>query len=411
MKKKQSTFFFLLINSWIILPAIIYFQKINKYSVNLPYLDDYDAIIAFLNKFVTVGFKEKIFLLFSQQNEHRIFLSRVIFFIYYKLFGTINFQDLILIGNLFLVGIFFILIHFIRKVITKHWNIAAFILALCIFDLSNFENADSSMASISNYGIIFLFLLGILFYSKKNNYYIIPAILLQAIIVFSSGNGIIASAFIVLYTLILKDKKRIISSIACFLIFAPLYFLHYDKPSSTQTSPIEICIKYFFQQTGSVYNFEYSLLIGIIVIVLIILTLPISKNIKIKDKNNIAPLIVLLLFILASMSTIALFRSSFKGVYFYTSRYLIYPHLLTAILFVFGFLKLNEKGIKWPIIITFILIMFSVYKNNSEWGESGFNVENTRLITTNFVYPDQERAKVLTDEACRLNIYCIDEAR
>ena len=63
MEKKPHTFIPYFLNSWIFIPAIAYFIKVNEYALNLPYADDYDAVLSFLNKFVTVEFREKLSLL------------------------------------------------------------------------------------------------------------------------------------------------------------------------------------------------------------------------------------------------------------------------------------------------------------------------------------------------------------
>ncbi|MEO7767535.1 MAG: hypothetical protein ABIS01_08920, partial [Ferruginibacter sp.] len=210
MQKKQSNFLSLVLNAWIFIPAIFYFNKVNEYALNLPYGDDYDAVLAFLNKFVSVGFTEKLALMFSQHNEHRILLSRIIFVLYYEVFGTINFRSLIFIANFELVGIFIILVYFIRKSIPEYWNIAAFVLSLSLFDISNFENADFAMAGIQNYGVLLLFLLGILFYSMDKRKYLVAAVFFQAFVVFTSGNGLIASLAMIFYAILLKDKLKII---------------------------------------------------------------------------------------------------------------------------------------------------------------------------------------------------------
>ena len=408
-EKKQNKFLPLFINAWILIPAIAYFAMVNEYALNIPYGDDYDAVLDFLNKFVPAGFNEKISLLFSQHNEHRIVFSRIVFVLYYKIFGGVNFRHLIFIANLELVTIFFILLYFIRKAIPKYWNIAGFILSLSLFDPGNFENADFAMAGIQNYGVIMLFLLSILFYSFNKRKYLVPAIFFQAMVVFSSGNGIIACFFIVLFAVLLKDKIKIISAVASMLIFAPLYFLNYKKGSLAAGSSIGDSISYFIKQTGAIYNFDLAFILGLCVLVLLAVSIPVSK--KLKWTANTEPFIVLLLFVFASMAIVAYFRSNVKGIQIFTSRYLIYPHLLTAILFVFGFIKLGERKIKWPVVIVFIMIMLSVFVQNREWGKSGFEVEYTRLINPDFVYPDKQRAKLVTEESCRLGIYCIQDER
>ncbi|MEO5892816.1 MAG: hypothetical protein ABIQ31_21380 [Ferruginibacter sp.] len=409
MQKKQHKILAWVLNACVLIPPIFYFSIVNTYALNIPYSDDYDAILAFLNKFVSSGSTEKVALLFSQHNEHRILFSRIIFVLYYEAVGAISFRNLIFIGNIELAGVFIIIIYFIRKAIPGYWNIAAIILSLCLFDLSNFENSGSAMAGVQNYGVILLFLLGILFYSLKSNQYLVPAFLFQALIVFSSGNGMIGSLCMLFFTILLKDKPRIIISGACLIIFAPLYFLHYNKTGTAPVNTLAEYSTYFIRHAGAVFNFKYSFYLGICLLIILAVSLPVTKKLRLAE--NTAPFLSLLLFILISIAAIAYFRSSLKGINFYTSRYLVYPHLLAAIVFIFAYIKLRAEKIRLVISLAFIVAMVLVNVQNSRWGEMGLKIAYTRLTNYPFVYPDKERAKQLSDESCRLKIYCIEKHR
>lgn len=407
--KKQPAYASLLINAWIFIPAIYYFKVVNDYALNLPYYDDIDGVLHFLNTYTQAGFSEKLSLLVAQHNEHRILSSRLIYVFYNALFGEINFKGLLFIANLQLVGIFLVMVYFIRKFIPRYWNIAAFVTSLCLFDISNFENANFALAGTTNYGIILHFMLSLFFYSKDKGRFLIPAVLFQALCIFSSGNGVVASACIVAFTFLSKDRRKIIAAFATAAVFSSLYFLNYTKPAAPPGTTFEIMITFFLKLTGSVINFESALAIGFCILILLFVSLPVTN--KIRFKENSLPLICIMLFVLASMGTVALFRSNFKGINFYTSRYLIYPHLLLAITFIFGFIKLAEKKIRWPLSIAFIVLLLFAYRSNSKWGESGFRIQHDRLLSSEFVYPDVQRARTVTEQSCSLGIYCIQEER
>ena len=94
----------------IIIPIITFFGMFFFYMVNAPIYDDYQAVLDFLNKYIsTDSISEKIRLLFSQHNEHRVVYSRIWTIISYKLQTNVNFTFLALIGNLSLlvIGLFF----------------------------------------------------------------------------------------------------------------------------------------------------------------------------------------------------------------------------------------------------------------------------------------------------------------
>ena len=98
-----------------IIPLGVYFFILWKYSQNIPHWDDY-AIINFVNKFhATDDFFEKIKLIFAQHNEHRIAFTRVIALIITQIHGSLNFQWMIVFGNLALVGILIVLVKFLKR--------------------------------------------------------------------------------------------------------------------------------------------------------------------------------------------------------------------------------------------------------------------------------------------------------
>ena len=94
--------------SWlsILLPIGIFFAVFFRFTVNAPINDDFSAILAFINSYIsTPSFEHKMKLLLEQANEHRIVYDRIWTIISYKVFHAINFNFLSLIGNLSLVGI------------------------------------------------------------------------------------------------------------------------------------------------------------------------------------------------------------------------------------------------------------------------------------------------------------------
>jgi hypothetical protein len=247
-------------NWWIFIPALLYFRIVNHYAVNIPWSDDYDAVLGFLLEFRAAAYHDKIVLLFSQHNEHRIFSSRLIYVLYDTLFGSINFRVLTFIGNVQLLVIFSISIHFIRNCIPEYWSIPAFIWGLCLFDLNSYENGGVTMTGVANYGIVMLFFISLFLYSLGKRNYLIPAVIVQIICMFSNGNGVIASFFIVVYALFTRDRVKIKFSIAALLIFAPLYFLHYvSPPHDTVPHSIKHEIGFFFSLLGAHFSAEQAL--------------------------------------------------------------------------------------------------------------------------------------------------------
>lgn len=66
---------------------------------NMPLMDDYDAILAFVNGYADAGIGGRVGLLMEQHNEHRIATTRAAAALNYHVSGTVNFTYLILVGT------------------------------------------------------------------------------------------------------------------------------------------------------------------------------------------------------------------------------------------------------------------------------------------------------------------------
>ncbi len=423
---KISHPFFIAVKYLIVfLPAFVSFVIINKYAVNIPSQDDYDAVLKFLSLWKNAPAADHLSLLFSQQNEHRLLSSRIIYVLYDALTGGINFRNLIFIGNLQLLLIFLIFLVFIQKALPRYWVTAGMVAGLCMFDLNNWENADFAMASIQNYGVILLFVASLFFYSLKGWWYWLPAAFLQIICTFSSGNGIIASAFVVLFNILniyrinytgskypatSMARLKVIAATLIFLIFSPLYFYKYIHiPHPKLLAPIEM-LAWFFKFAGHhIYYGNNTLAVIAGILALSALAVILLYKFKAGLQGSMAPVISCAGFILCSMAVTAVFRSCNAD--FISSRYLIYPHLLMALLIVSLLIKLNNRRTAMPAVFLITIIMLASYNMNFRGGKKNMEILKTTLTTTDYYYPDKATAKNISDQSCRLKIYCIEENR
>lgn len=391
-------------------PIFLYISYVNHYALNMPHMDDYDAILDFVINFKKASFPGKIALLFGQHNEHRILSSRIFYALYFTVANSINFRHIIIFNVVILLGLFLTIVHFIRKSIPAHWQIATVILSFSLFDINNFENANFAMAGVQNYGIILMFIAGLLFYSRQEKKYLIPAILCQVLCVFSSGNGNIAAFFIVIFVLLQRSKLKTITALATFILVSPLYYIHYNQPPTNFfTTDFTKFMPFFLHAIAAHFSNEGGVSIGILIIVIIMVTLPFGKRFAIK--NNSLPFLCLTGFILASMGVMSIFRGNLPIGVSYSSRYFVYSHILVSVLFIFIIINLEGKKILLPVKWIALLLTIVIYKSNMKYGKEGFYANYTILKGTDYDYPDKNRGKQVTDEACQLNIYCIDKHR
>ena len=89
-----------------LIPVISYVFLVVHFSVNIPILDDYDTVLAYLNTPGSLRYQT----LFEQHNEHRVVWTRLVAEVFYDLFGQVDFRNLIYVGNLAFLLIFALLL-------------------------------------------------------------------------------------------------------------------------------------------------------------------------------------------------------------------------------------------------------------------------------------------------------------
>ncbi len=92
---------------WIVglFPVAFFAFVVLRYSVNVPWFDDFDPFPDFLRKWIgSEGFISKLNVLFQPNNEHRMVFGKGLAALYYALTGQLNFTFLHIAGMLFTFG-------------------------------------------------------------------------------------------------------------------------------------------------------------------------------------------------------------------------------------------------------------------------------------------------------------------
>ena len=144
--KKNSIFLFY--NNWFFLiPVLIYFFFLFKYCINFPYQDDFFAVLEFLNNFkYSLNTFQKLQLIFSQHNEHRIIYDRIVILLQYYLTGTTNFVYLNIIGSIPLLILFLFFSKYSNK--NNYNKIYIYYISVLLFNLGFWQNTYFGMASL-----------------------------------------------------------------------------------------------------------------------------------------------------------------------------------------------------------------------------------------------------------------------
>lgn len=92
-------------------PAIFFCVIAVRTSLNIPQLDDYHALLEFINNLIKLpGLSSKLtYLLHAQHNEYKLIFEHAVTWLQYALFGQVNIRVLCLIGDAFFVLLGFFL--------------------------------------------------------------------------------------------------------------------------------------------------------------------------------------------------------------------------------------------------------------------------------------------------------------
>lgn len=168
----------------IIIPLTLFWYAITTLVCNVPFWDDYDAILRYLSRPLV----ERINILTSFHNEHRILIPRICFEVIHFIFGTFNFSACIILGDIILVSYILILGSKITR--TTQWEF--FIPFIWLFlDLANYENTLWALTAIQSHAVLLLSLLACICFNKSedHNGYFYLSLIFAAAATYTSGSG------------------------------------------------------------------------------------------------------------------------------------------------------------------------------------------------------------------------------
>src|SRR5580698_1588919 len=140
------------------IPIILFYTILFRTSVNLPFIDDYDAVLNFMNELTRLSSPSaKVsYYLSSQHNEYKLFFEHAILWLQFTLLGRIDFKMLCAIGN----GFILLLALLLWKMFLPNRKDYASRLALFIpaswllFQLQYFETLNWAMGGLQNLPIL-----------------------------------------------------------------------------------------------------------------------------------------------------------------------------------------------------------------------------------------------------------------
>jgi hypothetical protein len=209
----------------LLLPALLFFVIVKNHISNVPVFDDVEAYLELILNFkAETSFLGKIALLFESSGDHIIFFTRFFAVLYYLITSEVNFEHLVLIGNLSLLGLFFVFYKIFNE--SNLRLIYLLPIALLLFNVQNWYFSGFWAIITYQFPVVLFFLLICLYLiDNEKIVYFYSGLFLAILITFSHGNGfcIWPAGFIILF---LKEwKKRSLVWVVCGVL-ATILFLN-----------------------------------------------------------------------------------------------------------------------------------------------------------------------------------------
>lgn len=381
MQRQQSSsrFYWLLVLatayvSW-------YFYYVVQYAVNIPYLDDYDAILRYILTFREVGFGEQLKSLLLPHNEHIMMMTRVVSWISYDLTGKIDFVTLLLMGN----GLLLIQLAFLYRLFTpsNRFSVIYFLVVILVFLNPQYSPTSFwAMALWSNIWVILPVTLSIFLLSNpKIWYWALPVALIS---LFSNGNGLMI--WPVGFFILLMDKRPwkqyLVWGITAILACGAYFYLMRQQPSSgifelSNLLFLPLNLLAFLGSYGALLGGKLgqamAVLVGIIVVITSIFTF--RKYLQTRERTDLI-LLSLMAFIFLTALAVAFFRAEKGMSIIIGGRYRQYSSLAVALSFLMGFrlikFSVNRLIALLPWTIVLLITALSFYRDiglrkTTEW--------------------------------------------
>ena len=373
MSKKALSVFLSLI---ILVPVILYFMAWDYYAINIPKWDDH-AFKAFIVEYAHAStWKEKILALFKQHNEHRVVLTRIIVWLDYSIFGTLNYRHLMLAGNLLLVGViplWYVILKKNKKPLSTLLPVPFIWLTLAFY-----ENMYWGMSAVQNFGVVTLVLWTLYLCLNANALVFTLSLVLAWLTILTSGNGILVVPIGAVLLFLAQNRKRFALWLINGAIAIFCYFYWYVKPENNPASKASILqlgkgymafLGSFAESIPVMDHFRVCILMGI-VLFLVAVSIAFTTLFRIiRNKysakfERITDLFCLgaIMFILGTALIVVYSRAGFGLELLITSRYKIYSVLLLIVAYLYVVIPIRGSFLS-PYItaIVFLGILFNVF--------------------------------------------------
>lgn len=408
------------------IPVAFYCTIILKNAYNFPYEDDYNSALVFISDFAfsQLSVAEKIKLLFSQYNEHRIFFDRLVFLADYYLFGELSFRHLILFGNvaILLLGWLF----FKASLQSVAWPQRLFYLLPVAYSLFLFQYWDLStwaMAALQNLFVVVFAMFSLYKLSRPGRASFALACGAAVLATFTSGNGLFCFLAGIPLLILLKAYRHLIIWVVIGCLTVILYFWGYRQPpyhpdvaDSLLNHPGR-AIRYFLSLTGALFQ-NHPALTPLFGAGSLLLTIGLVGYLWYTQRLvDHLPIAGLLLFLYLTCFSLMATRSGFGVEQAFSTRYGIVVVMLYASQAVLAIETVTHRRLRLGVTLAYGAVAVLLFTSATNAGYRRNIEERTarlQRLTAQYhynpahlvlPYGDHALAKSIFDDAIRKGIY------
>ncbi len=311
----------------LLIPGLIFFLLVKAFIVNAPVYDDVEAFNDFILKLIESGNPASALpLFFDNSSDHIVFFGRIVCALYFWVTSRINFSDLILIGNLSHIGLFWVMYK--KSLLSRENTIFFLPVSLLLFNIQNWYYSSFWAITVYQFPVVlFLVCLTLYFLSASGKYTFPLAVILGGIVTFSHGNGFSVWLCGVFMLWALGWRKKLLFWSFSGVLFTGIFFQKMLSNQGNQLSSFSDAGRVlvgFFSYVGTYFDVlpvtDISLtlralfpvlfgVVSLIVIVFACIEILFIRKMEVLRKPSSVFWISCMLFIFFSAVIIGLFRS------------------------------------------------------------------------------------------------------
>lgn len=355
-QKRLSKIIFYLIFS---IPFIIFLQILWSYALNVPFEDEHGILRNLYDIGLKTDLKEKFKILIAPCNEHSIIISKIFFGLHLWLLKSINFKNLMFVGNLIFCSIFIFFFRLLKQHKISIWALLP--IPYILLSAHIYENSLWAMCAFENNDVVVflcwsIFLIFSITPSKTKFYF---GLFLLGCALICNGNGILAFVIAGLGLVYQRRWQELIIVVATLLImkFVFLSGSQYKTPNSIMTtiSSFSVLVGGFLKTSS------LNIVIKLIGFGVILTISGAALSYVFKRKKDIFELniIFIALFCLGTLFAVALFRDVVSSDF--PDRYRLYPQLLLVCIYLLIIKQLPLYFNRIVVFSTIFGIFYFVY--------------------------------------------------